>query len=92
MIEGITKSGFKFKIDERCLTDYKILGFVDAYDNADDIGKVKIVPSLTDFLLGAKGFDKLEKHIRSKNDGFCSISDLQNELFEIMNSTKEIKN
>lgn len=92
MIEGKTKSGFKFKIDERCLTDYRILEFVDEYDKADDIGKMRIIPSLTDFLLGTKGFEKLEKHIRSKNEGFCSISNLQTELYEIMSNTKEIKN
>lgn len=92
MIEGKTKSGFKYKIDERCLTDYKIIEFVNQYDEADDMGKIQIVPKLTDFLLGTKGFEKLEKHIRSKNDGFCSIASLQTELYEIMNGTKEIKN
>lgn len=92
MIEGTTKSGFKFKIDERCLSDYSILRIIDEYDSSDDMGKMRLIPGLVNFMLGKGGFEKLEKHIRSKNEGFCSITDLQTEILEVMQNTKEIKN
>lgn len=91
MIEGITKTGFKYKIDPRALKDWKLIDLVTKYDEANDLVKAKLIPDLVNILIGAKGFEKLEKHIRSKNEGYCSITDLQTEIFEIM-QTKELKN
>lgn len=91
MIEGKTKTGFKYKFDERVLEDWKLIDLVTNYDAVGKLEKVKIVPDLVNMLLGNGGFDKLEKHVRSKNEGFCSVTNLQNELFEILQS-KELKN
>lgn len=92
MIAGKTKSGFKFQIDQRALEDWSLINLATKYDACgSNLEKAAIVPEIANLLIGKGGFDKLEKHIRSKNDGYCTISDLQTEIFEIM-QTKEIKN
>lgn len=91
MIEGKTKTGFEFNIDERALEDWALIELTKKYDKGNSLKKAEVVPEITNLLLGEGGFKKLEKHIRACNDGFCPIKALESELLEIINSNK-VKN
>ena len=91
MIKGETKSGFKFEIDERATKDWKTiqcLRFITKNENA--LETIDAIGNLGEYLLG-KNFDKLIKHIEKKNDGYCTIEEISNEIIEIFKST-ELKN
>lgn len=89
MIQGETKSGFKFEIDERILEDWSLVLLVKKYDNVkSDIEKTDIIPDLFNVLLGKGGFDKYEKYVRKNNDGFFPIPQIQADLFDILSSNK----
>ena len=92
MITGKTKSGFSFEIDERALHDVTLYSLIGLYDDGTEIQKVTILPKLANFLLGEKGYESLEKHLRKKNDGFCTMEDIQAELMQILSANKETKN
>lgn len=92
MVTGKTKSGFSFKIDERALHDVTLYNLIGLYDDGTDIQKVTILPKLANFLLGSKGYEALEKHLRKQNDGFCSLENIQAELMQIISANKETKN
>lgn len=42
-------------------------------------------------LLGEKGFEKLKKHVKEQNDGYCPVEILSKEFTEIVQSDNEIK-
>ena len=92
MLEGKTKSGFNFKIDERVLHDVALYSLIGQYDEGTEIQKIAVLPKLVNLILGAKGYEALEKHLRKKNDGFCTMDDMQAELVQIIQANKETKN
>lgn len=84
-----TTSGFEFNIDERVKTDWDFLEMVgNLQKNPSDLSMMK---GLFIKLLGEKGFEKLKKHIKEQNDGFCPVEVLSKEFTEIVQSTNEIK-
>lgn len=92
MIEGVTKSGFKFKVDKRAVTDQRMLDAIvrSMSKNADEQVKGSVEVYL--LLLGEKQYKKLEEHIMKQNDGFCPADIMAAEYAEIMESAKELKN
>lgn len=83
MIEGKTKSGFKFKVDERITTDWRLLEAIALSENEDANLKIKGTIELINLILG-KDADKLKAHIAKKNDGFVPIEKINDEIVEIM--------
>lgn len=89
MIEGKTKSGFIYKIDEEVRDDMELLeGFI-GLDNGD----YTVLPKCITSLLGQKQKDELYNHCRSKKSGRVSAQKVMKEVKEILNGAKdEIKN
>ena len=80
---------FEYNIDERVKTDWDFLEAVaDLQKNPSDLS---IMKKLFTMLLGEKGFEKLKKHIKEQNDGFCPVEALSREFTEIVQSNNEIK-
>ena len=92
MVEGITKSGFKYKYDERILNDYGLLEAIGDFDSSSQkIEQVTALKRIIDYLLGDNREAFLE-HIANKNDGFRPLDVMQAEILEIINSSQQIKN
>lgn len=91
MLEGKTKSGFKFKIDERVLEDWRLIKNIQLAESGDLNEKVVGVSSLVSMLLGDNE-PKLMDHIAKKNGGFIPTEALIEELAEIITNSKELKN
>lgn len=86
MIKGKTKSGFKFKIDETKLNDYRFM---------KDLSKMEEnplrFPAVLEKLLGEEQEEALLKHLEDE-DGRVDTEKVGDELAEILSSGKEVKN
>lgn len=91
MIEGKTKTGFKFKVDERVLDDWRLITNIEMAESDNLSDKVKGVTALVHLLLG-NNEEKLMEHISKKNNGFIPTEAIINELANIITATKELKN
>lgn len=91
MIQGKTKSGFKFEIDERVLSDWRLLLNIERTESEVLTERVKAITELVHLLLGSNE-SKLMEHIAKKNDGFVPTEAITDELASIISSAKELKN
>lgn len=85
MIQGITKSGFKFNINENSM-DWTVMEIIN------DIEKnpLKMV-ELAKKILGNNQYESLKKHCRTKK-GNVPIDRMEKELIEIINTKSALKN
>jgi len=91
MIEGRTKSGFKYKLDERIGTDWRVLRAIALVENGDTSAQVKGTTDLVRLILGDDE-QRLIDHIAKKNDGFVPTSVVTDEITQILTNTNETKN
>ncbi len=85
-IKGVTKTGFKYSIDESSLNNYELIEIIAEIDT-----NPLLLPKVLKLLLGEKQTDKLKDHIRQKN-GTVPIELIEKELVDIFNGNKDIKN
>ena len=91
MIEGKTKNGFKFKIDERVLDDWRLLTYIAMSESKDASEQIQGAHKLVSLLLGDQE-QKLMDFIAKKNDGFVPSPVISGMIAEILTSAKELKN
>lgn len=91
MIEGKTRTGFKYKVDERILKDWRIVSCISMVESSDPSSQIKGTTELVKLLIG-ENEDAFIKHVQKKNDGFVPIDAITNELVDILTSSKETKN
>jgi len=86
MIEGKTKSGFKYKIPKENLDNYELVEIIgEAQENP------LLFPKMVNLLLGKEQAEKLKEHLRDKN-GIISTEKMSQEIMEIFESQTETKN
>ena len=90
MVEGKTKSGFKFKINENIINDWDFVTLSDTLHRGE--GSMKDANTLFTMVLGSDGVEKLKEHIRKKHDGIVDANVMRDEFAEIIASAKETKN
>lgn len=86
MINGQTKTGFHYEIDETKLDDMEFLELLSAAN--DDVLQI---PKVLTAMLGEKQKKELYEHLRNEN-GKVPFTEVGNALFEIMESNAETKN
>ena len=86
MIEGKTKSGFKYEIPKARLENYRLIKALGKVD-----GDPLILPLVVDLLLGERLAYKLEEHV-SDDEGLVSTEKLTNEIMDIFQNQAETKN
>lgn len=91
MVDGKTKSGFKYKIDERMLNDWRLLKLISLSESKDASEQIYGASNLVTLLLGDQE-QALMEHIAKINDGFVPASAVTDIVAEIMTDVKEIKN
>lgn len=95
MITGKTEDGFKYKIEDSVLKDYRVMRIASkiAKSSADQV--MLIAPELPDLILGEKGVDQLINFL-IKKDGYPDTEKLMNTVFWILkdasNKSNELKN
>ena len=91
MIEGKTKTGFKYKVDERIRTDWRLVKAI-AESQSDDEGiKLKAVVTMIQLVLGSQE-ELLMQHIMKKNNGYIPMEVMNAEITEIIQSLPNSKN
>lgn len=86
MIDGITKSGFKFSIREELADDYELLELIGEID--ENPAKVD---ALLVKLLGKEQKNALKEHLRGEN-GIVKLTDMDNAITEIFAAFPKSKN
>ena len=85
-MKGVTKSGFRFRIEESKLNDWEIFEMFADLENNDITKMVSIAKKL----LGMNQYNALKKHCRN-NKGIVLADKMNKEISEIFN-TKAVKN
>lgn len=91
MVEGKTSNGYKFKVDERAITDWSVLEAIADIESGEVSRVIKGTTNMANALLGEKGVKDLLEHIRRKNDGYAPSEIVQNEIIEIFKAADESK-
>ena len=91
MIEGKTKAGYKFSIDERIVDDWRLLSAIALSESADQSDQIRGAHELVSLVLGAKEKDLLD-FIAKKNDGFVPANKVVEAITEILTEVRELKN
>lgn len=82
MVEGKTKSGFKYKYDERIKTDWNFCEAIGILQEENT--NIRVMRNVFEMLLGADGFSALKEHISKNNDGFVPMDVLTEEFKDII--------
>lgn len=81
-----TSTGFVYEINENVLNNFELLElFAEVDENP------LLLPKLLTMLLGKDGKQALYDHVRLE-DGTVPADKISNELLEIINGSKEVKN
>ena len=92
-MEGKTKSGFNYNIDERALGDWRFILAVSNIQNGADMDKLQGAVEMVETLLGKEGHKALIEHIQKKSEsGFVSAEDIMAEVNEIITASTKAKN
>lgn len=85
-IQGKTKSGFEFQIEESRLNNYELLEIIgELEENPIVLSKIVIM------LLGKEQTKKLKDHLRTE-DGMVPADKMTDEITGIFQSQNELKN
>lgn len=87
MIEGVTKSGFRFQLADDALNDYELL---EALREADTKDASAIIDAVN-ILLSEEQKKELKDHIRNEHGRVGAVEMIQ-EVAEILQATQEGKN
>lgn len=91
-MQGITKSGYEYNIDNRILKDWRFVSaLTKCQTEKDDFEKLSGLQNMAQLLFGDK-FEEFMDFIASKNDGFCPSDVIMNEITEIFQSVNGSKN
>ncbi len=86
MIDGKTKSGFKYSIDENVITDFEFIeNLENVMENGVGLSKTLVI------LLGEKQKKALINYVRDKKTKRVPIKDVMKEVEDILSNPK-IKN
>lgn len=91
IIEGKTKSGFKFSLDERILDDWRFVDAIGLSESDDASEQIRGMRDLVKIVIGDR-YDAFKKHIADKNDGFIPRDAVTDLVIEIVNLSRELKN
>lgn len=80
MIEGITKSGFKYKLTDDARDDYELVELLSDYSEDPTV-----FPKIARRLLGPEQHKALKEHVRNKN-GIVTNTAMEAEITDIFNA------
>lgn len=93
-MQGITKSGFEYDIDDRVLKDWRFAAAMAKWNSKKSVEQLEGIQTVVEMLFG--GFDSEKynffmNHIASQNDGFVPAQTVMSEINEIFENHK-VKN
>ena len=91
MIEGKTKSGFGYKIEDTAFNDMRVIDLLIDMDNKDAGDAIIIMSKVSRLLLGEQQKNELYKAIANE-DGSVGMDKFMDEMADILTSKPELKN
>lgn len=91
-MQGITKSGFEYNIDERILTDWRFTTTAAKAESGTDVEKINAAQKIVELMFGEEQLGRLMDHIASQNDGYIPMQAISNITKEIIDEHKKLKN
>ncbi len=91
-MQGITKSGFEYDVDERILTDWRFTTIAAKAESGTAVEKISAAQKMVELMFGEEQLGRLMDHIASKNDGFVPMEAVSNITKEIIDEHKKLKN
>lgn len=86
MLEGMTQSGFNYKIDKRVLDDWNFIELLSDAKEGDLSASIKAFR----MLLGNEQYKSLKEHL-TDSEGFLSSEKMSDTFVEIVESSEEVK-
>ena len=100
MVSGVTPSGFKYTIDEKMLSDWRVIRELAKLKGIEDVDEddtdvmldfILVMAEVESLIFKDKG-KKLEKHILKNNDGQVAPLILFQDLMAIFQANQKTKN
>lgn len=91
MINGKTKSGYKFEIDERKLDEWDVFEAIADMTSGDSKRLINGTVNFVNIVFGDKKQDLIQ-FIRNRNNGYCPQESMQALINEIIETANELKN
>lgn len=86
-MQGETKSGFKYEIDDRVLKDWRFIEAITEADKGKGVAQLEGARKMIHLMFG-DDYDKFMDHISEQNEGFVPAEAVMAEVKEIFeNST-----
>ena len=85
-MQGKTRTGFKFNIDDRILTDWRFTMALTKCQNGKGIEQLTGAQEMVTLMLGEEGSKALMEHISKKNDGYVPAEAVMEEVKDIFES------
>ena len=90
-MQGVTKTGFEYSIDERILTDWRFTIALTKCQKSEGMTQLEGAQDMVRLMFGEDGLNKLMDHLAGLNDGFVPAEAVMATVQEIF-ETKIPKN
>lgn len=88
-MQGTTKSGFEYKVDERIIKSWRFMDLTKKMKEGDTLEQFGALSEALEMMLGGpEEKERLLQHVEAANDGFADIEKVTEEFNEIVLSIK----
>lgn len=84
-MQGKTRSGFEYDIDDRILKDWRFINALTKCQNSEGIKQLEGMQEMVNLLFGNK-LEDFMKHIAEQNDGFVPTEAIMADVQDIFES------
>lgn len=84
-MQGKTRSGFEYDIDDRILKDWRFINALTKCQNSEGIKQLEGMQGMVNLLFGNK-LEDFMKHIAEQNDGFVPTEAIMADVQDIFES------
>ena len=85
-MQGKTKTGFEFDIDDRILTDWRFTMALTKCQNGKGIDQLAGAQEMVSLMLGGDGLNRMMQHISDSHDGYVPAEAVMAEVQDIFES------
>lgn len=85
-MQGKTRTGFEYNIDDRILTDWRFTMALTKCQNGKGMDQLSGAQEMVSLMLGEDGLERMMKHISDNNEGYVPAEAVMAEVKDIFES------
>ena len=85
-MQGKTRTGFEYNIDDRILTDWRFTMALTKCQNGKGMDQLAGAQEMVSLMLGEDGLERMMKHISDNNEGYVPAAAVMAEVQDIFES------